>query len=88
VPSLLDVVDADPPFWPRVVDKVNYAVSQVPQGQLLFLVAHSNGGLFVPVIAAGTSSTSPATICTNSSTPETLTARIVAMTEWWGLSAN
>jgi hypothetical protein len=50
VPSLLGVADADPPFWPSVVDKVNYAVSQLPHGQPLFLVAHSNAGLFVPVI--------------------------------------
>jgi hypothetical protein len=50
VPSLLDVADADPPFWPSVVNKVNSAVSQLPQGQPLFLVAHSNAGPFVPVI--------------------------------------
>lgn len=50
VPSLLAVADADPPFWPSVVDKVNAAVSQLPQGQPLFVVAHSNAGLFVPVI--------------------------------------
>jgi hypothetical protein len=50
VPSLLSVADAAPPFWPSVVDKLNYAVSQLPQGQPLVLVAHSNAGLFVPVI--------------------------------------
>jgi Alpha/beta hydrolase family len=50
VPSLLDVTDGDAPFWPRVVDNVNDAVSQLPQGQPVWLVAHSNAGLFVPVI--------------------------------------
>src|SRR5690349_22909132 len=55
VPSLLDVTDADPPFWPRVADKVTAAVSQLPDGEPVFLVAHSNAGPFVPVIvhAAG-----------------------------------
>ena len=50
VPSLLDVADAEPPFWPRVADTVNDAVSQLPPEQPVFLVAHSNAGLYVPVI--------------------------------------
>jgi len=51
VPSLVEVADADdPPFWPRVADEVNNAVAQLPQRQPVFLVAHSNAGLFVPVI--------------------------------------
>lgn len=51
VPSLVDVVDVDdPPFWPRVADTVNDAVSHLPQDQPVLLVAHSNAGLFVPVI--------------------------------------
>jgi hypothetical protein len=50
VPSLLDVTDTDPPFWPRVVDEVNQAVSELPQGQPIVLVVHSNAGLFAPVI--------------------------------------
>jgi hypothetical protein len=51
VPSLVDVADADdPPFWPRVVAKINDAVSRLPQGQPILLVAHSNAGLFVPVV--------------------------------------
>ncbi|MER7006819.1 alpha/beta hydrolase [Dactylosporangium sp. NPDC000555] len=51
VPSLVDVTDADdPPFWPRVVDRVDDAVSQVPRGQPVFVVAHSNAGPHVPVI--------------------------------------
>lgn len=51
VPSLLEVADADdPPLWPRVAGTVNEAVRQLPQGQPVVLVAHSNAGLFVPVI--------------------------------------
>jgi hypothetical protein len=50
VPSLLDVADADPPFWPRAADEVGDAVSRLPQSQPVFLVAHSNAGLLVPVI--------------------------------------
>ena len=50
VPSLLDVADAPPPFWPRVVELVAKAVAELPAGQPVVLVAHSNAGLFVPVI--------------------------------------
>jgi hypothetical protein len=51
VPSLLDVADADPPFWPRVAATVNDAVGGLPPGRPVVLVAHSNAGLLVPVIA-------------------------------------
>ncbi|MBG0565851.1 alpha/beta hydrolase [Actinoplanes aureus] len=48
VPSLLGVADAGPPFWPAVVEAVTAgAPADVP----LVLVAHSNAGLFVPVVA-------------------------------------
>ena len=50
VPSLLDVADAEPPFWPRVVEVVNAAMSRLDQGQCVLLVAHSNGGMFVPLL--------------------------------------
>ena len=33
VPSLLDVADSAPPFWPRVVDLVRAAVAELPAGQ-------------------------------------------------------
>src|SRR5882757_1843704 len=52
VPSLVDVTNADdPPFWPRVTDSVNDSVGQLPHGHPILVVAHSNAGLFVPVIA-------------------------------------
>lgn len=51
VPSLVDVTDADdPPFWPHVVNRVADAASQLPHGLPIFVVAHSNAGLYVPAI--------------------------------------
>lgn len=51
VPSLVDVTYAGvPPFWPYVVDRVGDAVSSVPPGVPVVVVAHSNAGLYVPVI--------------------------------------
>jgi pimeloyl-ACP methyl ester carboxylesterase len=52
VPSLLHVGDEGPPFWPRVVDAVRAGLGTVGQDQGVVLVAHSNAGLFIPVIAA------------------------------------
>jgi pimeloyl-ACP methyl ester carboxylesterase len=52
VPSLLQVAEEGPPYWPRVVDAVRAALGTARQGQGVVLVAHSNAGLFIPVIAA------------------------------------
>jgi len=52
VPSLLHVADEGPPFWPRVVDAVVAGIDPDGQGQGVVLVAHSNAGLFIPVIVA------------------------------------
>src|SRR3954452_1127738 len=52
VPSLLDVADADPPFWPRLVEDVTAAMNSLDQDASVLLVAHSNAGLFVPLLAA------------------------------------
>jgi pimeloyl-ACP methyl ester carboxylesterase len=52
VPSLLHVADQGPPFWPRVVDAVVAGLDPDGQGQGVVLVAHSNAGLFIPVITA------------------------------------
>jgi hypothetical protein len=54
VPSLLAVGDGGPPFWPRVVESVHAALAGTDPGQPLVLVAHSNAGVFIPVIADGT----------------------------------
>jgi hypothetical protein len=52
VPSLLHVGEGGPPFWPRVVDAVRAGLDTSGQKQGVVLVAHSNAGLFIPVIAA------------------------------------
>jgi hypothetical protein len=52
VPSLLHVAHQGPPFWPRVVDAVRTGLDTAAQGHGVVLVAHSNAGLFLPVIAA------------------------------------
>ncbi|WP_239161810.1 alpha/beta hydrolase [Acrocarpospora phusangensis] len=46
VPSLVDIGTGAPPYWPRVVDEVT---ASAPAGALV-IVAHSNAGLFVPLI--------------------------------------
>ncbi len=51
VPSLLAVGEDGPPFWPRVVAAVRAGLAATGPGQPLVLVAHSNAGVFVPVIA-------------------------------------
>ncbi len=56
VPSLLGVGEAGPPYWPRVVGAVASGVtaaSGVLPGVPAVLVAHSNAGVFVPVVARG-----------------------------------
>jgi hypothetical protein len=52
VPFLLHIVDEGPPFWPRVVEAVCAGLGTAERGQGLVLVAHSNAGLFIPVITA------------------------------------
>jgi hypothetical protein len=52
VPSVVDVADAGPPFWPRVAETVGAAIEQLPPDQPVVLVGHSNAGLFLPVIVA------------------------------------
>jgi pimeloyl-ACP methyl ester carboxylesterase len=52
VPSLLYIADHGPPYWPRVVDAVLASLGTARQSQGVVLVAHSNAGLFVPVITA------------------------------------
>ena len=58
VPSLVSVADAEPPYWPAAVDLVSRAV---PAGRPVVVVAHSNAGLLVPVVAA--SSPAPVAAC-------------------------
>jgi hypothetical protein len=53
VPSLLSVGEGGAPFWPRAVAAVTAGLAGTDPGQPLILVAHSNAGVFVPVIAPG-----------------------------------
>lgn len=50
VPSLAGVASAGPPFWSRVAELVGAEIARLPEGRPVVLVAHSNAGLFVPVI--------------------------------------
>lgn len=49
VPDLTGVTAGGGPFWPRVVEAVRAAAPETP----LVLVAHSNAGLFLPVVKEG-----------------------------------
>jgi hypothetical protein len=51
VPSLLSVGDGGPPYWPRVTALVRAGVAGTDSSAPVVLVAHSNAGLFMPVIA-------------------------------------
>jgi hypothetical protein len=53
VPSLLDVCADLPPYWPGIVTAVREDLAKVPAEQPLVLVAHSNAGLFLPLIRMG-----------------------------------
>jgi hypothetical protein len=53
VPSLLAVGEGGPPFWPRAVAAVTGSLGTVRPDQPLVLVAHSNAGVFLPVIRRG-----------------------------------
>jgi hypothetical protein len=51
LPDLTRVAAADdPPFWPDVVDAVLAGIADVPADRPLAVVAHSNAGLFVPLL--------------------------------------
>ena len=52
VPSLVEVADGEPPFWPDVARRVRDAVDRLPPGQPIVLVAHSNAGPLLPVVGA------------------------------------
>lgn len=53
VPSLLGIARGEPPFWPRVVDAVGAHLRGSAPGRPVILVAHSNVGFFVPLLARG-----------------------------------
>jgi hypothetical protein len=52
VPTLVAVADAGTPFWEKVSEITREAIDQLPADQPIVIVAHSNAGLFVPVVVA------------------------------------
>ena len=52
VPSLLAIANGEPPYWPGVAATVVAALAGADERGPLVLVAHSNAGAFLPVIAA------------------------------------
>jgi hypothetical protein len=50
VPSLLGVAGGEPPAWRHVAAAVTDALADVPADRPVVLVAHSNAGVFVPVV--------------------------------------
>jgi hypothetical protein len=52
VPSLLAVGEDGPPYWPRVATAIRDGLGESDPSQPAVLVAHSNAGLFLPVIAS------------------------------------
>jgi hypothetical protein len=52
VPDLRSVSEADPPYWREVVQRARDGLRDVPAENALVLCAHSNAGLFLPVVAA------------------------------------
>jgi len=50
VPNLRHVGTGGPPYWPRVAGTVAEAMGQLDEPGPVLLVAHSNAGLFLPVV--------------------------------------
>jgi pimeloyl-ACP methyl ester carboxylesterase len=52
VPDLRGVADVAPPYWDPVVDAVNGVLAGLDRDHPVVLVAHSNAGLFMPLLTA------------------------------------
>jgi pimeloyl-ACP methyl ester carboxylesterase len=52
LPDLRAVADAQPPFWRTIADISDGAAAELPADDPLVVCAHSNAGLFAPVVAA------------------------------------
>ena len=82
VPSLLGVTDSGSPYWPRVAAAVRGELSRRDSGRPVVLVAHSNAGLFVPVIASEITGSVAGTIFADASIPPSSGSVPVAETEF------
>ncbi|GAA0473397.1 hypothetical protein Aca07nite_56840 [Actinoplanes capillaceus] len=78
VPSLLHVGGEGPPFWPAVARAVAAGVERVPEGDEVVLVAHSNAGLFVPVVVGALTRTVKACVFVDAALPARGSATAVA----------
>jgi pimeloyl-ACP methyl ester carboxylesterase len=85
VPSLLHVTAGGPPFWPRVVHAVRASLDATGQGQEVILVAHSNAGLFIPVITAALPDQVRGSVFVDAALPPTSGAAPVVPHELLGL---
>ncbi|HZA80194.1 MAG TPA: alpha/beta hydrolase, partial [Actinomycetes bacterium] len=88
VPSLLHVTDHGPPFWPHVVEAVRAGLGTAKQGQGVVLVAHSNAGLFIPVITAALPGQAVGCIFVDAAIPPAAGATPVAPPELLALLRN
>jgi hypothetical protein len=82
VPSLVRVTEGAPPAWPRVAAAVTAALADLPPDQPVALVAHSNAGLFVPVVRAAVSQPVSASIFVDARLPDRPGATPVAEEEF------
>ena len=69
VPSLLSVADGEAPYWPHVAEAVTAHLAGLPPDQPLALVAHSNAGLFLPVIRRGLAQSVTAAVFVDAALP-------------------
>ncbi|WP_433797337.1 alpha/beta hydrolase [Actinoplanes sp. CA-252034] len=69
VPSLAHVGEAGPPFWPAVAEGVGAAIGGLPADERVVLVAHSNAGLFVPVVVEASPRTVEACVFVDAAVP-------------------
>jgi hypothetical protein len=69
VPSLLAVGEGGPPFWPHVTAAVGAGLAGTDAAEPLVLVAHSNAGVFVPVIRRSLAQPAACSIFVDASLP-------------------
>lgn len=84
VPSLLQVGRGEPPYWPRLIGAVREDLAQVPTSTPVTLVAHSNAGVFLPLIAAGLAHRVTASVFVDAALPAVSEATPVAAPEFLG----
>ncbi|MBI1376802.1 MAG: alpha/beta fold hydrolase [Frankiales bacterium] len=69
VPDLRHVAQAGPPYWPAVVSTAADAMGQLDAPGPVVLVAHSNAGLLLPAVAAGSPRPVSGAVLVDAATP-------------------